>query len=481
MTSPPSRSGRGLGDGTLVLRDVEVAGERVDVRIVDGTIEQIGEAVRTRTSDEVVAGAGGALLPGLWDHHMHLLSAAAAMSSVDVGPRAVRDLDGVATALRARARVGGSAGWVRGVGYHESVAGDLDRHVLDRLAIGAPVRIQHRSGALWILDSRGCDAVGLDSLPAPGVERDDSGRPTGRVFGLDSELQARLPDRTPDLAELGRALAGAGVVGVTDMTPCRDTGGWDVIAGAVHRGELPQHVVVTGAPVLAATAPPPPLRPGPVKVYLADHDLPHHAAVVDEVSTAHDTGRPVAFHSVTRASLVLALAALDDAGSRPGDRIEHGAVVPPALVDDLRRHGLTVVTQPSFVAERGDQYVVDVDPDDLPHLYPCASLLAAGVPVAGSTDAPFTNTDPWAAVRAAVERRAASGAVVGSDEVVDPETALRLFLSHADDPGGPGRTVAVGAPADLCLLDRPLVDQLRAPTADAVAATIIDGRVVHRR
>ena len=63
MTSPPSRSGRGLGDGTLVLRDVEVAGERVDVRIVDGTIEQIGEAVRTRTSDEVVAGAGGALLP----------------------------------------------------------------------------------------------------------------------------------------------------------------------------------------------------------------------------------------------------------------------------------------------------------------------------------------------------------------------------------------------------------------------------------
>ena len=63
-------------------------------------------------------------------------------------------------------------------------------------------------------------------------------------------------------------------------------------------------------------------------------------------------------------------------------------MVPTELRDDLRRLGVTVVTQPHFVAERGDQYLVDVDPDDQPLLYPCASLRAAGVAVAAGTDAP---------------------------------------------------------------------------------------------
>jgi hypothetical protein len=50
----------------------------------------------------------------------------------------------------------------------------------------------------------------------------------------------------------------------------------------------------------------------------------------------------------------------------PSDRIEHGAVIPAEMVADLR--GLTVVSQPHFVAERGEQYLRDVAPEDLPDL-----------------------------------------------------------------------------------------------------------------
>ena len=71
-------------------------------------------------------------------------------------------------------------------------------------------------------------------------------------------------------------------------------------------------------------------------------------------ASAHAAGRPVAVHCVTRVQLVLTLAALDAAGRLPGDRIEHGAVIPAESLPDLR--GLTVVTQPHFVAERGEQY-----------------------------------------------------------------------------------------------------------------------------
>jgi hypothetical protein len=37
----------------------------------------------------------------------------------------------------------------------------------------------------------------------------------------------------------------------------------------------------------------------------------------------------------------------------------------------------------------------------------------------------------------------------------------------------------VGAPADLCLLDRTLAAALEAPSASHVAATFVGGRLVH--
>src|SRR5207302_3851661 len=174
----------------------------------------------------------------------------------------------------------------------------------------------------------------------------------------------------------------------------------------------------------------------------------------------HGAGRSVAVHCVTRVALVLALAAWETAGVAPGDRVEHGAVVPPDLALRLAELGLTVVTQPGFVRARGDSYLVEVAAEDRPWLYPCASLLAAGVAVGGSTDAPFGDPDPWRSIAAAVDRRTAAGAVLGEGERLTPERALALFLSPLDDSGGPPRRVAPGAAADLCLLDRPLAQAL---------------------
>jgi predicted amidohydrolase YtcJ len=142
---------------------------------------------------------------------------------------------------------------------------------------------------------------------------------------------------------------------------------------------------------------------------------------------------------------------------------------------------LTVVTQPAFVAARGDRYLAEVDPDDQPHLYPCASLLAAGVEVGGSTDAPFGPDDPWVAINAAMDRRTRMGAVLGADERVPARRALELFLSAPSRPGGPPRRVEPGAYADLCLLDAPLDAVLSAPTARRVRMAVCRGVVTYDR
>ena len=65
---------------------------------------------------------------------------------------------------------------------------------------------------------------------------------------------------------------------------------------------------------------------------------------------------------------------------------------------------LTVVTQPHFISERGDQYLTDVDPEDQPWLYRLQGFLAADVPLAAGTDAPFGHWDPWRAIRSAPAR-----------------------------------------------------------------------------
>jgi hypothetical protein len=68
------------------LRDVEVDGRITDV-VTDGDlITSVGSDPPTSGAVIVVDGQGGALLPGLHDHHVHLLALAAALDSVAVGP-----------------------------------------------------------------------------------------------------------------------------------------------------------------------------------------------------------------------------------------------------------------------------------------------------------------------------------------------------------------------------------------------------------
>lgn len=466
--------------GSLLFRAVEVDGERVDVSVVDGVIAAVAPTDARRRADTVVDGTGGALLPGLHDHHLHLLAMAAARASVAVGPPAVRNLDGLRAALRTADAALPAGAWLRAVGYHGSVAGDLDGAALDAVLPHRPVRVQHRSGACWILNGMAARAVDLDRAGAhrPGVERDAAGRPTGRIYGDDDWLGDRVPRTAPDVASVLARLAAFGITAVTDATPTERADELALLARLVAGG--PVGVTVTGGPALPPETAPA-LARGPVKLVMADHALPGWDEVRAGFLAARGQGRPVAVHCVTRAGLLLALAVWDDVGAVPGDRVEHGAVVPVDVVPRLAELGLTVVTQPHFVRERGDAYRRDVDPDDRDDLWRCGSLLAAGVRVGGSSDAPFGSDDPWAAMAAAVDRRTPDGAPLGPAEAVDPGTALAMYLAPLADPGGTPRRLVPGAPADCCLLDRPLATARADLTAVVVTATSRRGVLTHRR
>lgn len=464
----PRRGGRGAAGAVLII-GAHVAGRGVvDVRVAAGRVAECGPGLRARPGEDELPARGGWLLPGLHDHHVHLRALAAAAASVHLGPGGA-----LADRLREADRALPPGAWLRGVGYHESVAGPLDRWTLDRLLPHRPVRVQHRSGALWVLNSRAAELVGLDACRLPGVERDGTGRATGRLWRLDSWLAGRTGSAAPGLAAVSAEAAVRGVTGFTDATPALSDQDITGLAGAVARGEIAQRLHCM-APPGAAGVDAPRFTLGPVKALLDDATLPGLDELAAGIAAAHGDGRPVAVHCVTRVQFALTLAALDSAGVRAGDRIEHGAVLPAESLAWLRDRRVTVVTQPQFVVERGEQYERDVPEEDRPDLWRLRSLVDAGVRVAAGTDGPFGGADPWRALRAATDRPG----WLPTDETVPAERALTLFLGSATEPAVP-RTVAPGAVADLALLRVPPRDAIAAPDGDLVAATVVDGRVVH--
>jgi predicted amidohydrolase YtcJ len=173
----------------------------------------------------------------------------------------------------------------------------------------------------------------------------------------------------------------------------------------------------------------------------------------------------------------LTLAAFEEAGSRLGDRIEHGGIIPKEAIAPIRALGLTVVTQPGFIHDRGDRYLRDVEPSEQSDLYRCGSLLEAGIALAGGSDAPYATPDPWLAIRTAVARRTSAGAILGDTERIDAASALALYHKSQSAPAMAVPRLAPGAAADLCLLKAPLIEALRAPEAGLVRATIIRGAI----
>lgn len=467
----------------MLIRNAEIAdGVVVDVRVDGARVAELGTALATHADDEVIDAAGGALMPGLHDHHIHLRALAASMASVRCGPPDVRVMTALAEALRVADHRSPGADWLRGIGFHESVGsgtdGALDRDVLDAMLPHRPVRIQHRSGRLWVFNSAALDLLAPDA-DAP-LER-VNGRWTGRLYDADDWLRSRLRGTPPSLHGVSRYLASRGVTGVTDTTHHNGPDELAAFADAHASGELLQHVRVMGDARLDTLHDLPQAQRGEHKFHLHDHDLPDFETLVTSIRTSHAHGRAVAFHCVTRGELVFALAAIREAGQLAGDRIEHASIAPPELMEDIARLKLTVVTQPNFIAERGDDYLRNVDAEDLPWLYRLRGFIDAGVRLALSTDAPFGEPDPWAAIAAAVSRATPSGAVIGHAERLSALEALHAFAGPLHAPGRrTSREFVVGDIADAFLLQRPLSVAGAFPSSAAIRATLIHGRMAYQ-
>ncbi len=458
---------------------------------------------------------GRTVLPGFNDAHCHPLAMAASLLSVDCGPSQVRSIADLQARIAQQATRAPPGTWIRASGYNEFYLTEK-RHPnhrdLDRAAPDHPVKLTHRTGHACVLNSLALRLLGISGeTPEPEgalIDRElDSGQPSGLLFEMNDYVDRLVPPLSDRELAASVKLANEqflsqGITSVQDASWSNSLRRWRTLQRLKEGRELrPRISMMVGVDELAefeagvgqgrelGNAD---LRPGAVKVVVQSTTgclCPAQDKLNEMVCRLHSSGHQVAIHADERDSVEAAVIALEQALSKkPGahrHRIEHCSVCPPPLIARLKDVGALVVTQPAFIYFSGERYLATVAAEDLEWLYPLGSLCAAGLRVAGSSDAPVVPLDPLTGIHAAVTRTAETGQRLLPREGISVEEALRLhtangaFASFEEDVKG---SIAAAKLADLVILDGdPTAVSPESIRGIEVTMTIIDGEIVWQR
>ena len=488
---------------------VAIVGDRI---VWVGSADYAKSLVRSGT--RVVDCAGGTLLPGFHDAHIHLLAYAAALDSVDCSPNKVSSIAELKTAIRFRATNTSEGNWIRATGYDETSLSE-GRHPtrwdLDDAAPAHPVRLNHRSGHGCVLNSAALARVGIDdSTDEPRSATIARDLNTGQPSGLLLEMSDYLDDRIPSLpvGEIERSVRQAsqvllsyGVTSVQDATHRNSLRQWEMfnrLRSSID--DMPRVTMMPGFHYLeeftrkglSFGSGDSRLRVGHAKLMVtasSGHQTPTHDELCRAVSSCATTGFPVAIHAVESESIISAAesirsaTATTDAALR--HRIEHCSEGTPDVIESVARCSAWVVTQPGFVHHSGDRYLKTVESSMRPHLYPVGALARAGVRYAFGSDAPVADPNPMPAICAAVTRLTGQGRHLGSGQAVGLFDALDAYTVGAaassclEDSLG---TITPGMLADLVVFGEDVTSAEPERIRDMrPAMTVLGGKVIMTR
>ncbi len=524
-----------LSGGTVItLDDARPRARAVAVR--EGRIVAVGSEAemapfrgpQTRAIDL----AGGSVVPGLADAHVHVEGMGQAAESLSlVGAASLQEaLDRVA----ARSKELPAGEWLLGRGWDQNdwpekrfpTAAELDRAAPDR-----PVYLVRVDGHAAWSNSKAITLAGLTAAtadPSGGrILRDAKGAPAGVFVDTAQALVfARIPPPSREVRKrrLAKGLAAAAAVGLTSVHDAGVTVDTvELYKELLKEDALPVRVFVMlrGPGEFlekgAALKPESGLGDGRLSVrsikVVADGALGSRGAwllepYADEPGTKGlNTVDPAAFEKLlgeaTRRGFQVATHAIGDAANRfvldayekafagrDGSafrfRVEHAQILARPDVPRFKALGVLPSMQPTHCTS--DMYWAGdrVGPERVKGAYLWKTFLDQGVPVPAGSDAPVESIAVLPGIMAAVTRQDAKDWPPGGwqpQERVTLEQALRMFTRDAawaafeeKDRGA----VRVGLRGDLTVLGRDLTAVAPLEIDDVpVRMTIVGGRVVH--
>lgn len=524
-----------LTNSTVITLDPDLP-HATAVGVRDGRIAWVGAAEDAGTEfsgphREVDLG-GATVVPGFIDAHHHVMTLGQWMSQINCAYPAVRSIGDIVAAVAQRTGATPAGDWIQGRGYDDNRLAErrhLTRHDLDAVSPHHPVLIRNISGHMSVVNSVALRMAGIDKdsvSPFGGhIGRDAHGEPTGLLQEKAQELLG-LPFLSRDKEQLagylqaaGRACLAAGITSGHEAGIFHGTE-FSVLQDAWAAGTLPLRTyMMIRTPMLDALEDvgfhtgfgDDRLRVGAIKV-ISDGSLIGRTAAVclpypdsehendlglamfsqeeldDIVWRGHRAGWQVAIHAIGDRAIDMCLNAYEAALRRlprpdHRHRIEHCGVMRSDIVTRMAGLGVIPVGQPPFIHEFGDGFLAHLGQERCRLTYPLKTLLDAGIPVAGSSDAPVSSYQPLVGIQAAVTELTSGGAAFAPAEALTVEQALAIYTRNAahaafdEDRKG---TVTFGKYADLAVLG---ADPRTVPAGEIAAipvvATMLGGEFVH--
>lgn len=495
-------SGVGPAIGTIANARVGGAGREllftdgpVDVFLEGGMIADIAPAGAVRSHGQVLDANGAWLIPGLWDHHVHVVQWALVAQREPLG-----HAESAAHAARIMAAAPVLADGRRvGTGFRDALwPDDPTLAVLDAATGEVPTYLINADvHSVWLNTA---------ALRREGHEPDGSGvlreAPAFEISRRLNEVDPAVGDAL--VASMARDAAARGIVGLVDLDMAwnesawarRLSSGFDTLR--VEFGIYPEHLdrartegLRTGDPARGAASDL--ARVGSLKV-ITDGSLgtrtaacshsypgdPHNhglltvdpAHLLEMMTDATGAGLACAIHAIGDVANSHALDAFALSGAT--GTIEHAQLVAHADVPRFVRLGVGASVQPEHALD--DRDLTDslwAGQTAMP--YPLRALADSGANLLFGSDAPVSPLDPWAAMAAAVFRTRDERAAWRPDQGIDAATALA-----ASTHGGSTSSARIepGALADLALCERdPLTADAAQLRSMSVGATILGGRL----
>ncbi|MFI6818325.1 amidohydrolase [Nonomuraea sp. NPDC050328] len=505
--------------GAPPARALAVDGEHV---LAVGTEAEVRAAAGAGA--ELVDLAGAAVLPGLYDAHIHTAQYANSLGAVDLrDARSLEEALALVAEHAARLRPGQ---WLFGGRWNANTwtpPQEPDRYALDSVCPDRPIVLPNVDGHSVWANSAALRLAGIDaSTPDPAggeIVRDQYGEPTGilresasyplRALMVEPGLRERLLLAQEELLALGLTS-----VHDIDGEDCReaylDLRDSGLLKIRVHKAIPATHLDAAIAEGRRTGQGDDWVRTGPVKIFsdgaLGSHtchmsqafagDAANHGIAVtpyDELVAlfrkAAGAGIAVATHAIGDRANHLVLDAYEALGATPGlrHRIEHAQHLRPADLTRMARLGVVASMQPVHCTSDIDLVDSLLAGHDLAS-YAWRGMLNAGVALAFGSDAPVEHPNPFAALHAAATRTRADGTPTGGWQpeqrlsMAEAITAHTLGAAYAAGEQDRKGVLAPGRLADFIAVDTdPYLEPAAAVLRTHVITTVVGGLVRRQR
>ncbi len=519
-----------------------------DGRIV-GIWEEVSppkDVVSYSASTQIIDLKGATLIPGFIDTHNHLPMYAQTKGQVNCSSPLNQTISDIQQNLLQKIEQTPKGEWVLGYGYDDTLLEEKrhpTREDLDAIAPDHPVCIKHISAHLAACNSKALQMAGVaDDQPDPVIGyfgRDQSGRINGVLYEFDAieAVYSKIPEKSTDeqIALLKEAIKDYLAQGITTNSDAgvglgNGINEYDFHLQAIEKEANPLRMQLMIMHDL--------LRPtGPFGYYSAKEldeeirdrtngmarldsaklfqdgsiqaltgalrkpyecdtelygDLCHNQEKFnEEIYDLHRRGFRIAIHGNGDRAIGSILDAYEYALSKaPREdhrhRIEH---VQTATLEDLDRMARLGVAGSFFINHVyfwGDRHEkVFLGAERAKRISPLADAIQRNLLFTLHSDCPVTPISPLFSVWAAVNRLTREGKVLGEDQRIDVDTALRSMtiygaqLNFDEENSG---SIEIGKKADFAILEADPTEVNPIEIKDiSVLMTIIGGKVVYEK